>query len=518
MRRLIDFLAPLGVLVAATALFLDRAGRPLPGKGEYYLIGGAVLVLAHLLLRYEEIAKALGARQIGYGSNLVVFTLVVLSILGVLNYLSARHSKRWDLTKNQRYSLSDQTKKILAGLKEDVNLTYFDASEGVARGQERLKPFEAVAPKLKVSYVDAKKNPARAREADVVSVPTLLFERGSRKEKITTDSEQDITNALIKVTRDAKKTVCFVEGEGERDIDDTGNAGYSKAKGALTGSQYEVKKALLLREKNVPSDCTVLVVSGPQKDLIPESIDAIRGWVKAGGKTMIMVKPEFKETYPNLTGLLKEWNIETAKDVVIDASGMGQMFGAGPLTPLAVHYPYHEITKNFRLATVFNEARSVEAGKANVPGVSVGNLVETSEKSWAESDLTLKEPIEFNQGKDRLGPISLGAVATIRAPEAKPDEGKADQPKVEGRVVALGDCDFASNALLTFQGNQDFFLNAVAWLAEDPDLISIRPKEPDDQRITGLSRGQEFLSFFLAIIFLPGAFLVLGVVQWWRRR
>jgi ABC-type uncharacterized transport system involved in gliding motility auxiliary subunit len=173
-----------------------------------------------------------------------------------------------------------------------------------------------------------------------------------------------------------------------------------------------------------------------------------------------------------------------------------------------------------------------------VEGVTAQNLLETSPASWAETDLTLKEPIEMNEGKDRKGPVPLGAVATVRAsPAASPSptpgtpspaspspaaspasEGESTEKKpAEGRVTAIGDADFASNQLLAFQGNQDFLLNVVAWLAQDPDLISIRPKEPDDQRMY-LTRQQQQNVSWLALIVLPGLFVVLGIASWWRRR
>jgi ABC-type uncharacterized transport system involved in gliding motility auxiliary subunit len=223
--------------------------------------------------------------------------------------------------------------------------------------------------------------------------------------------------------------------------------------------------------------------------------------------------------------------------MVVDVSPIGQLFGTGPLTPLVQQYPYHEITRDFRLATALHTARSMAAGKGTLEGVSAQNLVETTPASWAESDLSLKEPIEMNSGKDKQGPIALGAVATVAvaqpAPAASPSPSPSASPaaspspspeaeaepekKPEGRVVAFGDADFASNAMLGFQGNQDFFLNTVAWLCEDTDLISIRPREPDDQRmfLTGV---QQRNVAYLALVVLPGLFVVLGVANWWRRR
>jgi ABC-type uncharacterized transport system involved in gliding motility auxiliary subunit len=536
-KRLVDLLAPLGVLVIVGAFAWQASGRRLRGSMETYVVVGAALMLAHLLLRWEDISRRLGRRQMLYGTNTAVLTLAVFGVLTLVNCpgiegwswskgLVHRYSKRWDLTKGHRYSLSDQARKILSNLKEDVKITYFHKSAELALGKDRLQVFESASPRISVEYVDPNKSPGRARQSEVTRVPTVVVQRGERRENISGDSEQDIVNALIKVTRDAKKTVCFAEGEGERDIEDSGDTGYSAAKSALGKSQYETKKVFLAREGKVAEGCTVLVVAGPEKDLLPPTIESIRAYVKGGGRAILMVEPEIKEAYPNLDGLLKSWNLETAKDVVVDVNPMGQLFGTGALTPLAVQYPNHEITKDFRVMTAFHTARSVEAGKGTVPGVSVQNLLQTSQASWAETDLTLKEPVAMNEGKDRSGPVTLGAVATLRAEatppsppgEASPSASPEPSPKPrEGRVVAFGDSDFASNGLLGFAGNRDFFLNTVAWLAEDPDLISIRPREPEDQRML-LTSGQMQGAFLASVVALPGLFLVLGAVSWWRRR
>ena len=536
--RAVDFLAPLGFLVIVGAEAWERAGKTLPGKPDYYLIAGAALILTHLLLRFEDITRRVGRRQMKYGANTTVLVVVVLASLGLVNYLVFRHTKRWDLTKGQRYSLSDQTKKILQGLKEDVTVWYFQRSTApdIAAGQDRLKDFQAVSPRVKVQFVDPLQNPARAQEYDARGPwPVLVVERGKKRERVSNDSEQDLTNALIKVTRDARKTVCFAEGEGERDVDDTGDRGLSAVKAALGKSQYETQKVLLAREGKVPPACTVLVVAGPERDLLPQVIDSVRAFVKQGGKALVLSEPEMKIQTPNLDALLKEWNLVAGRDVIVDVSGMGQLFGTGPITPIVAEYPYHEITKDFRVMTAFHTARSLEAGKGNVEGVTAQNLLETSPASWAETDLTLKEPIEMTEGKDRKGPVPLGAVVTMRAtpaaspspapaaasasPAASPSPGdeRAEKTEAEARVVAIGDADFASNQLLAFQGNQDFLLNVVAWLAQDKDLISIRPKEPDDQRMY-LTRQQQQNVSWLALIVLPGLFVVLGIASWWRRR
>jgi hypothetical protein len=211
---------------------------------------------------------------------------------------------------------------------------------------------------------------------------------------------------------------------------------------------------------------------------------------------------------------------------------MGQIFGASELAPLVMDYPYHAITKDFRLMTVFAGARSMQAGKGTIDGVTAQDIGRTSVESWAETTLTLEGALEYEEETDRLGPISLVAVATIKSetPEPEPspspaegedggeDNAAEEEPKApEGRVVAVGDTDFASNSFLGFQGNQDFFLNLVAWLAEDADLISIRPKEPKNQSLF-LSRTAQQNVAWVALVIVPFFFVVAGIVTWWRRR
>jgi ABC-type uncharacterized transport system involved in gliding motility auxiliary subunit len=532
MRRLIDFLAPLGVLLAFGVFAWSRAGRDLPGGLRPWLIGAAALVLVHLVLRFEEVAAAFSGRSAKYGANTALVVLIVLGILAGVNWMATRYFKRFDLTKGQRYSLSDQTEKVVKGLQDEVKITYFAPERELSRGQDSLKEYLALSDKLKVEFVDPRKKPAVAQAYDVRGPwPILIVEKGTNRERVTNAGEQDITNALIKITREAKKTVCFAEGEGERDIDASTEHGYTGVKTSLEKSLYAVKKVLLLRENKVPADCTVFVVGGPEKDVLPEIASTLREHVKAGGKLLVLAGAPMKGDAPNLKALLKEWNIEAGPDVVVDVSVTGQLAGSSEFAPTVIQYPFHDITKDFardrRVVTAFPISRSMQAGTASLEGVTVQNLLETSQDSWAETDLALKGSVQFDEGKDRKGPISLGVVATVRgkAPEPAPSpspaaEGAApaDAPKApEGRVVAIGSADFASNGWLGFYGNQDLFLNVVAWLAQDADLISIRPKEQDDQRMF-LSAGQKQNVTLVALLVLPGLFVVLGVVTWWRRR
>jgi len=203
LKRLVDLLAPLGFLLAVGALAWTRYGKTLPGGLRPYLIAALALVLLHLILRWEDVAGSVGRRQLKYGTNTAVLVMVVLGILGAANYLVVRHPKRFDLTKDQRYSLSDQTRKVVAGLKDDVKITYFQRQRDMARGQDRLKEYQALSPRLKVEFVDPVQSPAKAQAYDVRGPwPILVVEKADKRERVSNDGEQDITNALLKITRE----------------------------------------------------------------------------------------------------------------------------------------------------------------------------------------------------------------------------------------------------------------------------------------------------------------------------
>jgi ABC-type uncharacterized transport system involved in gliding motility auxiliary subunit len=534
MKRLVDWLSPLGLVIMAGAVVAQRYGVNLPGGLRAFVIAGALLLLVHLLLRFEDVSRSVGGRQVRYGGNTALYVIVVFAILAGVNYLASRRSLKKDFTKGQRYSLSEQSRKVISGLTEDVRVLYFQRKADMPpRGAGELEQYEALSSKVKVEFVDPLVERARAREYDVrAPYPVIVIERGEKRARANSTSEQDLTNGFLKVSRPGRKTVCFSEGAGEHDPDDGSEAGYSAAKGALERSLYESRKKPLTQVTAIPDECSILVVAGPQKDLLPNVIEALRAFVKRGGKLLLMDDPEFKEPRPNLTALLKEWNVEAGADVVVDLQGDANQLGA--YTAVGGEYPYHEITRGFRLATAFPEARSVRPGSTNVPGVVVQPLVQTSDMAWAETDLATRKPRP--DPNEKKGPIPVAATVTVPvtaapspspaaspsaspspAGDTSPNEEAAPPPRKEGRVVVFGDSDFVSNQAIRISGNQDLFLNVVSWLAEDEDLIAIRPRDPDDQRLDLDSR-QQWSVYLLALVFLPGLFVVMGVRSWWRRR
>ena len=127
---------------------------------------------------------------------------------------------------------------------------------------------------------------------------------------------------------------------------------------------------------------------------------------------------------------------------------------------------------------------------------------------------------------DLAGPVSLAAAVSAPATDAPPpapvpaaaDGSKPPEPsKPETRIVVFGDSDFVANRYLGIPGNKDLFLNSVNWLAQQENLISIRPRDPESRGVT-LTAERAQIIFWLSILIIPGLILALGVQTWWRRR
>jgi ABC-type uncharacterized transport system involved in gliding motility auxiliary subunit len=252
----------------------------------------------------------------------------------------------------------------------------------------------------------------------------------------------------------------------------------------------------------------------------------VKRYLARGGKVFFMLDPPEKADAPpltNLTALLVEWSIELGNNIVVDTSGMGQLLGTDVSVPVAARYENHPITERFNLITAYPIARSVTGATGGTGGRLAQNLVNTSQRSWAESDIkrlmTSGEVAQEVDKGDKAGPISLAAAVSAPATDTPaPAEGAPESAsKPETRIAVFGDSDFASNGWLGIPGNRDLFLNTVNWLAQQENLIAIRPRDPEDRRIT-LTADQERRIFWITVLIIPGLILAAGVQTWWRRR
>jgi ABC-type uncharacterized transport system involved in gliding motility auxiliary subunit len=528
-KRILGLLGWLGVLLVVAAVVL-RFLRP---ELDYWYRGlamaGLVVTAVYALSQWRDIGRSFQGRRAKYGSIAASSALLVLAILAGINWVSSRQNKRWDLTTNKQFSLSDQTKKILTSLTKPVVLqVFYQGSPEPYRAN--LSEYQYLSSQLTVNYLDVNRERILGQKYTITSVPTVIVEYDGRTEKATSTEEQAISNALKKLIEGRTKKLYFVEGHGERDPTGSDPNGYSGIADSLKTDNFDVAKLNIAQQGKVPDDATVVVIAGPTVDYLAPEVDALRAYLGRGGKLAILLDPPSKADAPepkSLIALAKEWGIDVGSDLVLDTSGLGQMIGTDATVPIAMPVP-HPITDKFRVMTAFPLARSVTPVEGGTGGHVAQKVAETSPQSWAESDLKglfeTRSPTRDLAKGDKAGPVAIMSAVSAAAPAAPtpapptpPTEPAPDAPKPETRMVVVGDSDFESNAAINIQGNRDLFLNMANWLAQQEDLIAIRPKDPDNRSLT-MTADQAWMVYLFSIAIVPLLLFGNAVRVWWKKR
>ncbi len=450
-------------------------------------------------------------RQTKYTAYASVYVLIIVGVLGAINFLANRYNKSFDSTANKTFSLSGQTEKIVKNLTQDVKISYFDEAQSLERSRDLLDRYKNLSPKVTVDFVDVKKKPLETRAAGVKSLGTVQIQSGLKKEDARSLSEEAITGAIIRAIKTGQKTVCSATGAGEKSFEDSKGEGLSNAKTELTNSNYVTKSINLASDPKLPADCSVLLLAGPQVDYFAPSIQAVKEYVEAGGDALIlldaplkMAKMQIAEN-ADLAKMLESWGVILGKNLAIDPRSP-----LGAAVSFAAAYDQHPIVNDMRAPTGFPYARTVDA-KAEGAGKAT-KLFSTSDSSFAVTDMSPKE-VAFKEGRDKKGPLNLAVAGEHKAPEDKKiGDGK-------GRYIVVGSSAWISNDFLSIRGlqNKDLFLNMINWLSADEDLISIRPKDPEDRRLT-MSQAQMNMLFFFSVLILPLVVIASGIMMWLRRR
>lgn len=254
----------------------------------------------------------------------------------------------------------------------------------------------------------------------------------------------------------------------------------------------------------MPADASVLIVASPRTALFEQEAGAIEAYLEGGGKAMFMQEPGAEV---DMGDVLADWGVAYQNDVIIDPDRA--LFGMNPFSPVVDSFTFHEITKELP-SVVVSTARSVTETVEQAENISILALVESSDGSWGETDFEAldRQEAQYDAGQDTRGPLEM--VTSVES------QGGGEE-EVPTRLVISGDSDFAANSSFMMGGNGDLFLNSVNWLAEEEELISIRPKPPVSRTLI-LSPGEARFVQYSSLIILPAAVLVVGAAVWWRRR
>jgi gliding motility-associatede transport system auxiliary component len=451
------------------------------------------------------------ARQTKFALYTTVYILIVVVAVGVVNFLANRFNKSVDATSSKKFTLSDQTLKIAKNLKNNVTISYWDQPSKFTGARDLLDRYKNLSTKIDVQYQDTDKKRAQAIAAGVKSQGSIIVDVGAKHEEAKSLTEEEITGALVRALKTGDRTACFVLGSGEHSLDDSGRNGYSNLKTLVEKANYKTQTVKLLEKPEIPKECTIVVVGGPRRDYIQPEIAALKKYVEMdAGRALIMLDPPLKfaqqETDDNkaLADLMAEWGVTLDKDLVLDTSGVGELFNMGPEVPLVTTYEGHAIVREMKdIPTGFPIARSLDVKTG--AKTAVDKLFSTTNNSFATANLasaTIKP-----SPNDKKGPLTLGAAGTFHT----------GTDAMNGMFVVVGSSSWVANSFLGFNGNRDLFLNMLNWLSSDEDLISIRPKEQEDRRLV-MTRRQSAMVFYSTVIMIPLVIVLAGVGVWWRRR
>jgi len=516
MKRLLPLVGLLGVLFIA----VGGVAYAIKGAMEVYIVAllwiGLLSILFYFYVGFSSIREALTGRSAKYGANTAVMIVVFFAILTLLSYMSTRYKVRWDMTATQRYTLSDQTKKLVKSLKRDVTAIAFYRSDERTRQkmEDLLQEISQLSTKLSYRFIDPDKQPGAAAKYGVTSYRTTLLMSGNNQQSIGYESEEKFINALLKVTKDEVKTIYFLKGHGENDMADGQSSGYKGIKDAIEKENYRVKDINLLETANLPDDCSLLIVSGPKKDLLPDELAKITTHIDSGGSVLFMVDPG---GFPVVTKYLAGYGFTLGNNVVIDK--MSQVFGANYLVPVVTQYEEkHPITEGFDIQTFFPLARTVSVEKA--PEKGIFPLALTGDASWGETDINTlyseEGTVSYDDKTDTKGPLSIAAVKAIEVSKGTEESASGDKKRY-AKLVVVGDSDYVNNTHVNLAGNKDFFLNTVNWLTEEAELISVRKKKEGVTPVI-LTATQGRFIFWIPVVVVPSFLLVAGIAVLTRRR
>lgn len=446
-------------------------------------------------------------RKLIYGTGAFISVVSTLGIIIVLNYLLFRTDIRFDVTEGKFHTVSAQTVRVLKNVEGEIEIIGFFKDTGVDRTgfQDLAKEYSHRNDNIKVKLINPDKEPGIAKKYGVKEYGSVVIGRGDKVVKlrltdpitggILNNSEEKITNAILKLTRESEKTLYFLTGHGQRDMGNSVDAeGFGLLRRTIIDEGYNVKEFLILRGEELPRENAILFVAAPIKAFSLKEILYIKNYLNHGGRAVFLIEPRSGN---EIASVLKGYGFELSDDVIIDPSS--KLEGGGDIAPIVSDYPYHEITEDFRFATIFPYSRSIDV----LSDFNATVLASTGEYSWSETDFELfNEGVAQREESDKGGPLGVAAVVENSA---------------KGRIAVFGSADFVSNIFLEFSGNRDFFLNTLNWVSGDENLISIRPKAVNTGNLT-ITTKQVNLIFLFTVVIIPAVILSSGLVIWWKRR
>jgi ABC-type uncharacterized transport system involved in gliding motility auxiliary subunit len=354
--------------------------------------------------------------------------------------------------------------------------------------------------------MDPDANPLLVNQLGITGDGKILLQMGENQEIVTLASERELTGGLIRLLNPDKPILYFLSGEGEHDIENSGDTSYTRVRQVLESKNYVVNTLNLQAQNAIPEDARALVVAGPLVPLTEESVSLIQEFMDTGGSLLVLSNPvpltNFGDkTDPLAEYLASDWGITLNNDIVVDTNSISSPFFA-----VGARYASHPVTEKMQgVAAIFPYARSLTVDTENTT-VSPTGLVFTVDQSWGETDFGALEQqtLVFDEGADIPGPMTLAAAAENSA--------------IKSRVVVFGSSTFAEDDNFDFSGNGDMFVNAIDWLVEQESLIGLTEGETTARTFNPPGSLQFILTVVSTVCIIPLAIIAAGFYAWVMRR
>lgn len=436
----------------------------------------------------------------------VLFTsIVLLFAFGLMMAIVTRHNARWDFTKEKFFSLSEPTSRLLKKMAEGkIEVLAFYPSDDPAREffEVFLKQCGLEHLNFKYNFYDADRVPSLANRFHVKEHYTVILRYAGRQERVARPTEESFTNALLRLANPKRFELCFATGHDEASIAREDRGGYRLFRQALEDNNYSVHEIIMPRDK-VPSNCNVLVMAGPHRDLDAEEYGLLKKIFAEGRGIFFLIDPMDPGMGKSFRFFMKDFGVVLGEDVIVDK--MSRVVGGDFLVPMVSQYiTKHPVTADFDKPTFFPVARSVQPSTEIPKGLEVVPLGLTTSGSWAERNLATLEQGQaaFEPASDVAGPIPLAAA--VEREDAPPNAG--------GRMVVVGDSDFLTNAYLDLSGNKDLALNMIQWLSKDDRFLSIHAPAGDFKPLL-MNQRQRWILLGVTIGLIPFSCLLAGAIR-----
>ena len=395
----------------------------------------------------------------------IVVLIVVTGI--IIELIAVRYDIRFNLTGSLKYELTGRTKKILDSLRDNISIIHFGPRDKPKTRliQNMLSLYGSYSHKVKWRVVDPDRNPMLVKRYEVSPEGNMTVVRyKNRWERIVISSENDLTNAILRLITKRIK-VYFLLGGGEYDPFQPDNI-YTKVLDLMMDENYDVKP---LYWKNgsvsIPKDAKLVIVWRPKKEFTDREIMRFDSYIKNGGKMLFMVEPF---TVDSLNKLLNKFHVVIKDDIVVDKSS--RLIGGDMFMPMIMPFMFrgHVIVEHLGSPIMFPMARSVEITGGSPDGWEVKTILRTNPHSYTISKKRYdKWEFDYEPGDGERGPVSVAV--SING---------VDKSSKKGKMIIVGDADFANNSYIDFPGtdNRWFFANIIDWLIRGGDFVSDRPK------------------------------------------